>query len=272
MKSEEANTDNNSIVYSCYHKESRQGEHFVPRHTLSYQVKGTLVLNDGSRDYTSQEGALRFIRRNQLLRFTKIPPPAGEFESVSLYFDQQVLKDFSLEYGITAEAAQQAKPIVPIKMTDSFKSFLESLITYLNAGQFSNKQMAALKLKEGLLLLLETHPEIKNILFEFVEPHKIDLEAFMNKNYHFNVRLERFAYLTGRSLATFKRDFEKIFHESPHKWLLHKRLHEAHYLLKVKGRTASDIYLDLGFEDLSHFSFAFKKQFGESPSALAKTI
>ncbi len=95
---------------------------------------------------------------------------------------------------------------------------------------------------------------------------KIDLEAFMNRNFHFNVELKRFAYLTGRSLATFKRDFEKIFHVSPSRWLLQKRLQEAHHLILDKGAAASDIYLDLGFEDLSHFSFAFKKMYGVSPS------
>ncbi len=36
----------------------------------------------------------------------------------------------------------------------------------------------------------------------------------MNEHYRFNVDLPRFAYLTGRSLATFKRDFEKIYHTS----------------------------------------------------------
>ncbi|MGZ3946425.1 MAG: helix-turn-helix domain-containing protein, partial [Mucilaginibacter sp.] len=98
------------------------------------------------------------------------------------------------------------------------------------------------------------------------EPGKIDLEAFMNKNFHFNVGLDRFAYLTGRSLATFKRDFEKLFSITPSRWLQQRRLQEAHYLIKEKGRTASDIYLDLGFEDLSHFSFAFKKLYGLAPS------
>ena len=90
----------------------------------------------------------------------------------------------------------------------------------------------------------------------------------MNQNYHFNVHLERFAYLTGRSLATFKRDFEKLYHTTPGRWLQQKRLQEAHYLITEKGKTASDIYLDLGFEDLSHFSYAFKKQFGEAPSRI----
>lgn len=90
----------------------------------------------------------------------------------------------------------------------------------------------------------------------------------MNKNFHFNVQLKRFAYLIGRSLATFMRDFEKIFHVSPSRWLLQKRLGEAYYQIKEQGKPASEVYLELGFEDLSHFSYAFKKQYGTPPSGI----
>lgn len=78
--------------------------------------------------------------------------------------------------------------------------------------------------------------------------------------------MERFAYLTGRSLSAFKRDFAAIFSDTPGRWLVQRRLQEAHFLIEKKGQKPSDIYLDLGFEDLSHFSFAFKKRFGKSPS------
>ena len=88
----------------------------------------------------------------------------------------------------------------------------------------------------------------------------------MNRNFAFNVEMKQFAYLTGRSLATFKRDFEKIFHASPGRWLQQRRLEQAYYLIKEKGRRPSDVYLEVGFEDLSHFSFAFKKEFGKAPS------
>ncbi|MCT2407410.1 helix-turn-helix domain-containing protein [Chryseobacterium antibioticum] len=64
------------------------------------------------------------------------------------------------------------------------------------------------------------------------------------------------------------RYFEKIFSTAPRKWLLEKRLQEAHCLLE-KGKKATDIYLDLGFEDFFHFSFAFKKQYGLPPSRLS---
>jgi AraC-like DNA-binding protein len=51
--------------------------------------------------------------------------------------------------------------------------------------------------------------------------------------------------------------------------LQQRRLREAHYLIKEKGRMPSDVYLEIGFEDLSHFSFAFKKMYGVPPSRLA---
>ncbi|MEJ0031632.1 MAG: hypothetical protein WDO15_15205 [Bacteroidota bacterium] len=69
--------------------------------------------------------------------------------------------------------------------------------------------MIELKMKEAILTMVETKPELKDVLFNFADPHKIDLEAYMNQNFHFNVHLDHFAYLTGRSLASFKRDFQK---------------------------------------------------------------
>jgi len=90
----------------------------------------------------------------------------------------------------------------------------------------------------------------------------------MEKNYMFNMPLEKFGYLTGRSLSTFNRDFRKIFQTTPQRWLIQKRLELAYYHLKEKHKRPSDVFLEVGFEDLSHFSYAFKKQFGLVPSAL----
>jgi AraC-like DNA-binding protein len=127
-------------------------------------------------------------------------------------------------------------------------------------------ELLFVKQKEAVLLLLKLIPAFKNILFDFSEPGKMDLEAFMEKSYHFNVQLKRFAYLTGRSLATFKRDFDKIYHTTPSRWLQQRRLQEAYHRIKEQKKMPTDVYLELGFEDLSHFSFAFKKAYGIAPS------
>lgn len=268
MKTDKENTKKSGIVYSCYHSASRDGEHFVPEHTLSFQVAGSLVLNDGSKSYASAKDSFRLIRRNQLMKFVKHPPEEGDFQSLSIYFDQETLKYFSLHYNVFAETTVPADPVINIAKTPILQAYIHSLLEYHACNGLENAAITDLKLKEGLLLILKANPELKNVLFDFTEPHKINLEEFMVRNYHFNVNLERFAYLTGRSLATFKRDFQHHFQSSPRQWLQQKRLEQAHYLLTKEGKNANTIYLDVGFENLSHFSYAFKKRFGYAPSTL----
>jgi len=88
----------------------------------------------------------------------------------------------------------------------------------------------------------------------------------MNQNYMFNVSVASFAKLTGRSLSVFKRDFTKTFNTTPKQWLKEKRLGEAYYLIKHRQQKPADIYLDLGFENLSHFYASFKEKFGLTTS------
>jgi AraC-like DNA-binding protein len=129
--------------------------------------------------------------------------------------------------------------------------------------------MGILKVKEGIKLLILALPVLRNFLFNFSEPYKIDLEKFMLRNFHFNIPIDKFAQLTGRSLAAFKRDFQKSFDSPPRRWLQEKRLDAAKHLIEHKHQKPSAIYLDLGFESLAHFSHSFKKKFGMTPKELA---
>lgn len=258
------------VVYSCYHTLNRDGEHFVPQHSLSFQIAGSMVFTDGANKYSASAGAFRLIRRNQLLKYAKQPPVHGRFEALNFHLSQEILRAFCEEHKLIPETHSSNKPVLDIKVTPVLQSYLQSLLEYQRQGVLNDQSLIDLKLKECLQLVLQANPELKNILFDFTEPYKIDLEEFMVKNYHFNVHVERFAYLTGRSLATFKRDFKKVFQMSPRQWLQEKRLKEAHYLLANKMQTASKVYLDLGFENLSHFSYSFKKFFGYPPTSIPR--
>ncbi|WP_284460340.1 AraC family transcriptional regulator, partial [Chryseobacterium sp.] len=164
---------------------------------------------------------------------------------------------------------QSKDAFIPIKKDKLINSFLLSLEPYYTDSGAVSKAFSDVKRQELLLILLQLQPELSDILFDFGTPGRLDLEEFMQKNYKFNVNLERFAFLTGRSLSAFKRDFKKIFNETPNRWLIKRRLQEALFLIKEKKQRPTDIYIDLGFEDLSHFSFAFKKEFGISASSLS---
>jgi AraC family transcriptional regulator, exoenzyme S synthesis regulatory protein ExsA len=127
--------------------------------------------------------------------------------------------------------------------------------------------MTDLKTFEAIQLLLR-RPGMRDFLFDFAEPFKIDLEAFMNTNYKYNVPLNQFARLTGRSLATFKRDFRKMVNQPPERWLHGKRLEMAHHLITERKQALAEVYLEVGFENMSHFSTSFKKHFGYNASSI----
>jgi AraC family transcriptional regulator, exoenzyme S synthesis regulatory protein ExsA len=261
-------TDILPINYSCHLAEFREGEQFVQSHAFGIVLAGAMELNDGETKTTIREGELYYVRKNKLLKFIKVPPVDKEFKSLSLRFDEQLLTGFSNEYVYKAGKQDFPAAFRSFGSDPPLSGFMHTLIGYKDLMDDPN--MLKLKQKEALLLLLKRYPELESDLFDFSEPHKIDLEKFMQKNYHFNVQLERFAFLTGRSLSTFQRDFAAVFKETPSRWLLKKRLQEAYYLIKEKGKKSSEIYLDLGFEDLSHFSFVFKKQFGVTATELAR--
>lgn len=78
------------------------------------------------------------------------------------------------------------------------------------------------------------------------------------------------AYLAGRSLSSFKREFQTIYHVAPAQWLREQRLGRARILLQNTGASITQVCYTLGFESVAHFSRLFKRHFGLSPSALKR--
>lgn len=268
MKETFLNTDQiPGIVYSHYETQKVIGEQFIIEHGLSYIISGNLKVTDEGQTRFFGPGDLLFHRKNFLSKFTKIPNEKEPFKSIAIIFDRDSLLKFSQQYNIQYDHPYLLKdPVLLLKENVLLESFYKTLLTYFDSKL--PEHLIALKKQEALLLLLEINPDLKNILFDFNQPGKIDLEAFMQQNFKFNIDLKKLAFLTGRSLATFKRDFEKIFQMSPNRWLQKRRLEEAHYLIKEKRKRPSDVYHEVGFESISHFSYSFKKLFGVNPSAI----
>lgn len=253
------------ITYSCYRSEYTKSEHFVEDHVLGHVVSGTMEFQLAGHKVTCQEGDYYFVGRNQFTKAAKNLGADGEFRSISVRLSQETLRQFSMAHPNTAAAKSHSIPTIQVLPSNAMlKGYFDSLGFYEEGT--ASEALIHLKIEEGILLLLHLDTDMHNLLFDFSQPGKIDLEEFMQHNFRFNVHLDRFAYLSGRSLATFKRDFQKVFHTTPNKWLQKKRLEEAHYLLQEKKMKPKEVYLEVGFEDLSHFSFAFKKAYGTGPS------
>lgn len=158
--------------------------------------------------------------------------------------------------------------VLKLPKTAELASLFSSMTPYFNPEVKPNDDFMDLKLQEGLLALLHIDKRFAPMLFDFNEPWKIDILEFMEENYMFEFTLEEMAHYTGRSLATFKRDFKKISDLTPGKWLIRKRLEVAYTMIKEGGKKVADVYADVGFKNQSHFSTAFKKQYGIPPTGI----
>ena len=257
-----------NLLYSCVDTKQRGNEQFVAEHALGYIISGETHLTTNEGINVIGPGDIGLVRRNQLVKSVKVPPPNGEFKTLNIFLEQGFLRKYAVEHKIE-QTEKYSGPTMMLLTTDPFiKGYFDSLIPYFDHPEHLRSSLGELKTKEAIELLLHHDPNLKNFLFDFSEPWKIDLETYMNKNYMYNVPIAQFAKLTGRSLAGFKRDFTKIFKTSPSYWLQQRRLSEAYFLIKDRKQKPSDIYLDLGFENFSHFSYSFKNTYGVSPTRL----
>ncbi|HTF28856.1 MAG TPA: AraC family transcriptional regulator [Flavitalea sp.] len=253
------------IVYSYYLQKQQEGEQFTVEHGLCYIFSGELTVIDAGEKRTFRAGETLFYRKNFLAKFIKVPDENSNFRAITVIFDKPSLETFARQYGKTADKPHVSERAVTLQQASPLLvHYFQTLAPYFDTTL--PPELIDLKRNEAIMLLLQVNPGLQNILFDFGQPGKIDLEAFMQQHFRFNVELKRFAYLTGRSLATFKRDFDKIFHTTPNRWLQQKRLEEAWFLIKEKQQRPSDVYHEVGFESLSHFSYSFKQFFGTNPS------
>lgn len=251
----------------CYEAKLSKIEVVFDSHMLVWFISGETKIIQADQEYLFKAGDIFLIPRNLLATVILYPQDGLPNRSVVMHLTTERLREFYTTLNIKPKAI----PTLKIRSFDKhllLESCLASLIPYFEVQQPFPENIASLKITEAVSILRTIDKDIDNVLANFEEPHKIDLSGFMEKNFMFNMPLEKFGYLTGRSLTTFKRDFHKIYHITPQRWLTQKRLELAHYQLTEKNKKPVEVYLETGFENLSHFSYAFKKQFGLTPTEL----
>lgn len=97
---------------------------------------------------------------------------------------------------------------------------------------------------------------------------KMFLYAFniIKNNIHSNLSIKNFAVLRNMSLSSFKRKFNKVYSESPNKYIKRMKLEKATKLLLNTDLLISEIAYECNFDTISSFNRSFKLQFKVSPT------
>ncbi|MCD7901554.1 MAG: AraC family transcriptional regulator [Bacteroides sp.] len=260
--------DYSGIFLSCFSNDNTTCVHATKDHTLLYLYSGEQVIEENGKQIVIKPGQCAFIRRDHRIVMYKNPTETEQYKGISLTFRRNLLREFYNKLDkneIPARVPNTEQSVFLIEPRPDITSLFQSLTPYFDSDIQPTEDVIKLKLQEGIFSLLNTNKAFFPILFDFTEPWKIDILEFMNENYMYELSMEEIASYTGRSLATFKRDFSKISDVTPQKWLINKRLQVAHDKLINENKKVSDVYVEVGFKNLSHFYAAFKKQYGYSP-------
>ena len=97
--------------------------------------------------------------------------------------------------------------------------------------------------------------------------HLLRAKDLADARYFEPLDVDDLAGAAGLSRAHFSREFRRAFGESPHAYLLTRRLERAAALLRTTDRAVAEICMDVGLQSVGSFTTSFTRTFGVSPTA-----
>lgn len=187
------------------------------------------------------------------------------------FFLENMLKKFLDKYSSLKQVNVDEIPYFIIENDDYISSYLDSISNISSMDSLYVGNMLSIKFEEIMLYLLVKYGnKFELYLHSLISTESSPFRSIIENNVYSNLKLEEIAFLCNMSLSTFKRNFYLEYNVSPGKWFLDMSLDRAKEILQQGNLTASEIYLDFGYGNLSNFSKAFKTKFGINPTDIHK--
>lgn len=253
-------------------------ENFEYRYPVSEQAC-FLYMMEGEIQFQFEEDEMNVPARYSLLLnclhggkriYTPKTSPRGEVIIVT--FHREVLqKIYDKELP---ELLQRPKHVISNLSTERINTdflihkYIEGLLFYFENPAVVSEEILVLKLKEIILLLAQTRnaENIRVILSQLFSPAAYTFKQVIEAHLFEPANIEELARKTNLSVSSFKREFSRLYNDSPASYIKNKRLEKAAELLRLSDNRISDIAFDCGFNDLANFTKSFHDKYGTSPT------
>ena len=94
----------------------------------------------------------------------------------------------------------------------------------------------------------------------------VRVRSYIDSNLHRTIHIRDLSAVARRSKAHFSRKFKLAVGESPHAYVVRRRLERACHLMMTSTASLSEIALSVGFSDQAHLCRLFRQAFGQSPA------
>ena len=229
-------------------------------------------LTDGTKEVFFDNTALSINNSHFLLMkagnclMTEKLSTIDNYRSVLLFFSNETLLRISRKGVINHTDSSKSKSVYSFAYDTFIQRFVDSLLDISKLSTSIQEKLLDVKLEEIIIYLTEVHgPAFIYSLLSNSKNSTQKMIQTVESNLLSKLTIHELAFLCNMSISTFKREFEKCYGESPIKWFQNKRLEHAQYLLHHERKISTEIYLEVGYENLSSFIQAYKTKYGTTP-------
>ncbi|MDQ0872703.1 AraC-like DNA-binding protein [Paenibacillus sp. V4I3] len=263
-----------SVIESCTHTQNNTGTMFLEDHLFLFVLKGKYTVRYGNQSYTVKKNEMVLLQRSITVEYEKSGEKEEEYllDYMMFFLKDDLLNEFVKMADLKPSYPEALVPVSVKSVNDRLISYIESLKPYFNQPEEVRNGLIKIKLLELLFDVADTDG---NFLIQFLQLKRKERKSItevIEENIFNPLSLNDLAYLSGRSLSTFKREFKEIYNTSPLHYIRNRRLEKAKELLTHTSLSVTDVCFSTGFENIAHFSKVFKERFGISPSLLKKPL
>lgn len=263
-----------TVVESCTFTKGLKGTMFLEDHLLLFVLEGTYTVRFGSQEYIVRKNEMVLLQKSIVIEYDKSGEAGSDYvlDYMMFFLKEELLTEFIQMTDLESNYPSALVPISVNKVNDRLMNYIHSLKPYFKETDTIRDGLIKIKLLE---LLFDVADADEQFLYQFLQLKRTKRKSItevVEQNITNPISLNDLAYLSGRSLSAFKRDFQEIYNTSPLRWIRNRRLDIAKELLLHTSLSVTDVCFSTGFENAAHFSKAFKERFGVAPSTYKKTL
>jgi AraC-like DNA-binding protein len=261
---------NSSLSISVYNyestKEISKQQILLNKNTFSFLQEGKKEVFFDNSSFAIDDSQFLLMKSGHCLMTEKLSNNVAYYRSVLFFFSNEDVLKFIRKFELNPTDSGKLYSTYSFNYDSFIKRFVDSLLDISKLSTSIQKNILDAKFEEIMLYLVEFKGV--DFLYSIINNGDNQSQRFIQtieSNQLNKLTIKELSFLSNMSVSTFKREFEKHFHNSPSKWFQEKRLEHSAFLLKNKSKRPSDIYEEIGYENLSNFIQAFKMKFGITP-------
>jgi AraC-like DNA-binding protein len=260
-------------AYDCIIEESPL-DYWTQKNYFVYTIRGHLKWKTPSAEYTIGVGEGAFVKKGAHRVYKLLD---DDYCALLIFIPDEFIKSVIRKHLPKMRSEQNGlatDSLIPLELDEMLSTYFVSVLNYFGQSTPPAKSLLKIRFEELIINILTTqsNPFLTHYFKELCCDQKRSIKAVMEANFFYNLKLDEYANLCGRSVAAFKRDFAKTYDTTPGRWLKTKRLKYGKFLLETTDMNINEITLESGFENTSHFVKSFKEKFGHPPLHYKKLL